>query len=96
LDEVLQEDGILCILSSSLLAVEVFAEDGALAGKVMFLSGIENRVQKSFEQVQAYTDEPRIPQETRGRYVPLRKSACALWSKSNAFCRSRPVVTSSA
>ena len=54
LGKVLQEHMVLLVPTFSLLRIEVFAEDGSLAGQIEVVSRVEEGIEESFEQVQAY------------------------------------------
>lgn len=52
LGDVLQESRVLRILCPPLLAVQVLAENGALAGQIEVVGCIQDRVEEAFEYVQ--------------------------------------------
>jgi hypothetical protein len=51
LGQILQEDMILLITSFPFLCIEIFAQDGSLAGQIEVFGRVEEGIEESFEQV---------------------------------------------
>jgi hypothetical protein len=54
--EMLQESAILIISPPPFLGIEIVAENGTAAGKVVWFCRVQDRVEKAFEQTQACAD----------------------------------------